>query len=567
MTSPRESVGSLRERAGRVPVAALVVLALVLLAALTRLPGLDERGRWDADQGHDMLVLRALVTGGEIPLLGPPTSIGTFHHGAVYYYLLAPAAIASGADPIAVTGWIALFGIAAVAAVWWLGRLAGGPLAGALAGLLAAVSPAGIDESTFIWNPNLIPLAAALAFGGVLRARQTGHNRWWLLAATGAMVTMQCHVLGVVVLPPIALAWAAEVRRWRRAGAPLGSLLWTGAAALAILAAGYIPLAIHEMQTGFTETRAILDYLGGGGGAASSGPLVRVGLVGWRSVTWPLVGLVTDRPLVSAVATLIVVGLGIVAATVGRAADRVAVRWLLAVLGWSVVALAIFAPSLATVTPGLPNDHYHAFLDPIVLAVTGVGLARLAGVGLARLAAGSGSQAADAGAGSQAADAGAQRRAAGAEAEARSLSVAASSALAGGLTVALIVIGVTAWPPRVAQDGGWRLVDEAAARVARTVGDAPVLLDGIPPFKSADALRFPLLRNGTQVLDDRADGTWANAVVVCDPLFEQAVGAACGGPAEDGWLAEDAARGGLLLVDRFPAGPRRVISVYAAGTP
>ena len=69
-----------------------MVLALVLLAALTRLPGLDERGRWDADQGHDMLVLRALVTGGEIPLLGPPTSIGTFHHGAVYYYLLAPAA-------------------------------------------------------------------------------------------------------------------------------------------------------------------------------------------------------------------------------------------------------------------------------------------------------------------------------------------------------------------------------------------------------------------------------------------------------------------------------------------
>ena len=530
-----------RERAGRVPLAALVVLALVLLAALTRLPGLDERGRWDADQGHDMLVLRALVTEGEIPLLGPPTSIGTFHHGAVYYYLLAPAAIASGADPVAVTFWIALFGIAAVAAVWWLGRLAGGPLAGALAGLLAAVSPAGIDESTFIWNPNLIPLAAALAFAGVLRARQTGGNRWWLLAATGAMVTMQCHVLGVVILPPIALAWAVEVRRRRRSRAPLRSLLWTGAAALAILAVGYVPLAIHELQTGFTETRAILDYLGGGGGSASSGPLVRIGLVGWRSVTWPLVGLVTDRPLVSGVATLIVVALGIVAATVGRAADRAAVRWLLAVLAWSVVALAIFAPSLATVTPGLPNDHYHAFLDPIVLAVAGVGLARLA-AGVRRQAAG------------------VQRHAAGAG----RMPVTTSWVLAGGLTVALVVIGVTAWPPRVADDGGWLLVDEAAARVARTVGDAPVLLDGIPPFKSADALRFPLLRNGTQVLDDPAEGTWANAVVVCDPLFEKAVGAACGGPAEDAWLAEDTAMGGLQLVDRFRAGSRRVISVYAA---
>ncbi len=68
------------------------------------------RGAWDADQGHDMLVLRALVHDGEVPLLGPPTSIGTFHHGAAYYYLLAPAAFVSDADPVAVTGELALLG-------------------------------------------------------------------------------------------------------------------------------------------------------------------------------------------------------------------------------------------------------------------------------------------------------------------------------------------------------------------------------------------------------------------------------------------------------------------------
>ena len=85
----------LRDRLRGLPVEAIVLVALVLLAALTRLPGLEERGRWDADQAHDMLVLRSLVTEGEIPLLGPRTSIGTFHHGGVYYYLLAPAAIIS----------------------------------------------------------------------------------------------------------------------------------------------------------------------------------------------------------------------------------------------------------------------------------------------------------------------------------------------------------------------------------------------------------------------------------------------------------------------------------------
>ncbi len=114
-------------RPGRLELLALV--ALLAIAALVRLPGLEDRGRWDADQGTDMLVLRALTVDGEVPLLGPRTSIGTFHHGAVYYYLLAPAAIVSGANPVAVTFEIALFGLLAVAGTWWLARLAGGPIA------------------------------------------------------------------------------------------------------------------------------------------------------------------------------------------------------------------------------------------------------------------------------------------------------------------------------------------------------------------------------------------------------------------------------------------------------
>ena len=40
-------------------------------------------GTWEADQGHDMLILRALVQDGIVPLLGPPTSIGDVHHGAL----------------------------------------------------------------------------------------------------------------------------------------------------------------------------------------------------------------------------------------------------------------------------------------------------------------------------------------------------------------------------------------------------------------------------------------------------------------------------------------------------
>ena len=118
----------------------LGIAAIVAVAAILRLVNLSTRGTWDADQGHDMLVLRDLVQRGQVPLLGPPTSIGDFHHGVLYYFLLAPAAALSGADPTGVTLAIALAGIAAVAVTAWLGRAIGGTAAGLVAGLLMAVS-------------------------------------------------------------------------------------------------------------------------------------------------------------------------------------------------------------------------------------------------------------------------------------------------------------------------------------------------------------------------------------------------------------------------------------------
>ena len=114
---------------------------------------------------------------GRIPLLGPPTSIGDFHHGVLYYLLLAPAAALSGADPVAVTAWIALGGVAAVAVTGWLARSIGGPdrraRRGAAAGGLGE-RRRGVD---FIWNPNLIALSSSIALAAAWRAWQSAPGR------------------------------------------------------------------------------------------------------------------------------------------------------------------------------------------------------------------------------------------------------------------------------------------------------------------------------------------------------------------------------------------------------
>ncbi|MGK2849966.1 MAG: ArnT family glycosyltransferase [Candidatus Limnocylindrales bacterium] len=514
---------------------------LLLLAAALRLPDLATRGTWDGDQGHDMLVLRAFVRDGVIPLLGPPTSIGDVHHGAWYYYLLTPVAAVTGGDsPLAVVAVIALAGVAAVGVVWWLARSIGGPLAGLVAGLVLAISAAAIDESTFIWNPNFIALSSAVSLAGAWRAWQGGTPRWWLMAALGTAVTMQCHVLGVALLPIVGVPFVLDARR-----RGLGHVGWGVAA---IFAVAYLPLAINELTTGFSETRAALEYLGGDRASNAPGVLDRFGIAGLRVVSWPLVGLITAGFLPAVAATAAIVA--IIAALWRRGAGPVALtaRWFGLALLWSIAFLTVAAPSLATVIPGLPNDHYHAFADPLVVVLVGLGIA----------AAVQGSHSAGVAVG------------------------VAAIALS-----ALIGWNVTHLPPAAHVDGGYPAAERAGVRVldalrgAGVASSDVVLVRSLPPFKSTEAMAYPLIRAGQVVLAetpkgvapgsvavpaDGSAGSWRGLVLLCDQLFRGAIGADCGGPAEsvvapDAGGAGTAGSWGPLLV-RFEAHPGRWVSVY-----
>jgi hypothetical protein len=503
----------------------LVLAGLLLFAAALRFVDLATRGTWDADQGHDMLVLRALVTGGEVPLLGPPTSIGDFHHGVLYYYLLAPAAALTGADPLGVVGAIALAGVAAVGVTWWLARAIGGPVAGAVAGLLMAVSASAVDESTFIWNPNLIALSSSIALAAAWRAWTGGRAAWWIVAGLGVIVTMHCHVLGSVLLPPVAALWVADVRR-RFPGHERSARIRAGLVSLVLLAISYVPLAVHELGNDFSELRAALDFIAGGGEPSAVALPFRLLVVALRVLAWPLAGLVTDAPIAALLATALVVGLLAWRAVAAVGPERTAARWFAATLTWSILALTVAASGLATVIPGLPNDHYHAFADPIVFAAVGLGVAALARWRLA------------------------------------DVSVPVGTAVAAGLVAVLLVFNLSRQPPAVVADGGWPAGRAAAERVL-AAGPSPISVASLPAFKSADAMRFPLVAAGASVVADSGamDNTAPEPmtrVILCDSLFENAIGAPCGGPAEDEMVADQ----GVSLADRFEAAPGRWVSIY-----
>lgn len=500
----------------------VVLLGLLVVAAALRLPNLATRGTWDSDQGHDMLVLRAWVQDGVVPLLGPPTSIGDFHHGALYYYLLGPVAALTGGDsPLAVVATIAVAGIAAVAVTWGLARAIGGSIAGLVAGLLMAVSAAAIDESTFIWNPNFIALSSAIALAGAWRAWSARRARWWLVAAGGVAVTMQCHVLGIVLLPVIGALLVADARR-RDVPADRRVVLLAGLAGLGLIASTYTPLAIHELTSGFSETGAALDYLRQGGDPSALDPLSRVLIVMLRVVSWPLVGLVTTAFVPAFLSLLLIWAIVVWRWRASGPDERVAIRWLGLGLLWSSLALSAGARNLTTVVEGLPNDHYHAFADPMVFVLAGLGFA------------------------------GAWRK--------PRLRPAAIGALA-----LLVGWNVAHLPAPIHRDGGFPAAVAAGNRITGATGGRPIRLLSLPDFKPTDAYGYPLALAGQPLIETAGAAGGEALVVICDTLFVEAIGAPCGGPAEDALLAVVLGRGARpRLVDRFQAAPGRTISVYLA---
>ncbi|MBI2781856.1 MAG: phospholipid carrier-dependent glycosyltransferase [Chloroflexi bacterium] len=522
----------------------LSLLAVTALAALLRLPGIDARGTFDADQGHDMATLLAFTRDGVVPLLGPKTSVGDFHHGAFYYFLLAPAAAISNGDPVAVTAFIALLGIGAVGLTWWLARAIGGPLAGLIAGVLLALSPAAIEESTFIWNPNPIGFFAVLALAAAWRAHVRGKVAsrrvtagWWAVAIGAAGAVTQLHLLGVVFLIAILGLSVLEARGNR--GALIGII-----GGLAVVGVLFLPLLAYELQNGFRETGLLLDYLRGGGGEAiGGGPVSAVAFTLLRIIGWPLMGLITDVPALAAILAVVVVAIAAFGLLRARGAEATGLRWLVGIIAWSTLALAFAAPSLQRVVPGLPNDHYHAFVDPIVVILVGVPAA------------------------------GFLSRALDAWRTTRSLGTAIAIVAIAADLLALGAVTVIRMPPAVDPNGGWPAMRAAGARIAEVAAGRPVVLYGLPNFKLPDAVGYPIEYAGVPAggaVDLMGFPDGINVIVVaCDRLFESAIGHPCGGPAEDALMAKLTEMGSgpegvpPHLVQRFDASPRTSVSIYA----
>jgi len=158
--------------------------------------------------------------------------------GVPLHFVLSHATLAVDSSPYALRWLSVVFALAALPLCWDVGRRVGGPVAGAVAALVASSSSFLLVYGTFARMYTLYVFAAALAIDLFLVAKERRSGRWAFAAALGAWLLPAIHPYGAFLV-----AAEAAVALWLWRGRPLRPAL----PALAVLLA-MVPFAVADLR-------------------------------------------------------------------------------------------------------------------------------------------------------------------------------------------------------------------------------------------------------------------------------------------------------------------------------
>lgn len=190
--------------------------AIILIAFLLRFPSLDGNTQYVSSEfNRDIRAIKSLNDGALLSL-GPKASLGEFHFGPAYYYLLYPLGLLFDFKIYSLALTAALFSTLTVlmsffiARAWWQNT--------GLAHLISfflAISALDIQFAKYASNPNLIPFFALLFFYCAQKIISGSFGKPHVVGAGLAIgIAMQLHVVPLVSLPLIVLVLVI-FRRWR----------------------------------------------------------------------------------------------------------------------------------------------------------------------------------------------------------------------------------------------------------------------------------------------------------------------------------------------------------------
>src|SRR3989338_6225252 len=188
-----------------------IILTILFFATFLRFYQIDGYMNFLGDEGRDALIIKRLLEEGNVPFIGPPTSVGNIYLGPMYYYMMAIPMAIFWLNPVAAAGMVAIITTAAVGLIYYLGKSWFGFWAGVLSSFLYAISPVNINYGRSSWNPNPAPFFALLTIIGLYKLHKSGDFRWFLLTGGALAFAAQMHYLALILIPITGMLWLYEL--------------------------------------------------------------------------------------------------------------------------------------------------------------------------------------------------------------------------------------------------------------------------------------------------------------------------------------------------------------------
>ena len=215
-----------------------LLILILLLGAFLRLYKIADYMTFLGDEGRDAIIVRRLLVDFDPILIGPRTSIGDMYLGPLYYYMMAPALLLAGFNPVGPAIMVALLGAVTIFLVWYVARLWFGdnfntsklpkrvPCVGALiAAFLYSISPVVITYSKSSWNPNIMPFFALLSILGIWKVWFRQEFKWLIVVGVSMAFVLQSHYLGLLLLPTLGIFWTLTLFEIRNTKSETGKLI------------------------------------------------------------------------------------------------------------------------------------------------------------------------------------------------------------------------------------------------------------------------------------------------------------------------------------------------------
>lgn len=238
----------------------LVIVFILAISAFLRFYKLDQYMTFLGDEGRDALVIKRILTTGDIPLIGPPTSIGNIYLGPLYYYMMAISMAIFWLNPVAPAGMVAFIGTATVGLVYYLSRIWFGRVAAVVASLLYCLSPINIIYSRSSWNPNPTPFFALLMIFSLDKIVKSKNFLWFILAGISIAFAVQMHYLALILIPVTFFIWVLFlIRKYK--GLDKLNYFWRGSLG-GVIAFSLLmsPLLLFDLKHDFTNYNAIKTF-------------------------------------------------------------------------------------------------------------------------------------------------------------------------------------------------------------------------------------------------------------------------------------------------------------------